>query len=102
MGTWLLSTSKVFAPIDISLERIEAVLAGHHLVALRLKRGNHLVETRPVGPDAVDEHDARFGLLGHCLLLFGQCVALTFRVPGLSTFVCTSVDGQSWPHSPCP
>ena len=50
---------------DVALECVEAVLAGHHLVPLRLKRGDHLAEARAVGPDPVDEHDAGFGLRGH-------------------------------------
>src|SRR5260370_38646558 len=47
---------------DVRRLRVEAVLRGHHLVTFRLERGDHLVEARPVGPDPVTEHDARFAL----------------------------------------
>src|SRR6266849_10562417 len=49
----------------------EAILGGDHLVAFGLKRGDHLVEARAVGPDSVTEHDARFALRRfHFVLLF--------------------------------
>ena len=32
---------------DIAFECVQAVLGGHHLVPLRLKRGDHLVKARP-------------------------------------------------------
>jgi hypothetical protein len=47
---------------DVTVERVEAVLAGNHLVAVRLQGGDHLAEARPVGPDPVDEDDAWLGL----------------------------------------
>jgi len=43
------------------IERVEAVLGGHYLVSLRLKRGDHLAEARAVGPEPVREYDACFG-----------------------------------------
>src|SRR6185295_18502169 len=44
--------------IDISLERVEAVLRRHDLVPVGLKYRDHLAEARTVGPEAVGEHDA--------------------------------------------
>lgn len=34
---------------DIACKCVEAVLGGDHLMSIRLKRGNHLVEARTVG-----------------------------------------------------
>src|SRR5271169_7064813 len=49
---------------DVAFERVEAVLGGHHLVPVRLKRRDHLAETRAVGPEPVREDDACFGWHG--------------------------------------
>ena len=46
---------------NLACKCVEAVLGGDHLMPIRLKRGNHLVEARSVGPDPVAEHDAWFG-----------------------------------------
>ena len=43
---------------DVAFERVEAVLGGHHLVPVRLKRRDHLAEARAVGPEPVREYDA--------------------------------------------
>ena len=49
---------------DVACECVEAVLGSDHLVSLRPKGGDHLAEGRAVGPDPVDEHDARLGFHG--------------------------------------
>src|SRR4029077_7544486 len=53
--------------VDVGLGCIEAVLGGDRLVALRLERGDQLVETRSVGPDPMGEDNARLRLYGHDL-----------------------------------
>jgi hypothetical protein len=45
----------------VARECVEAVLGGQHLVTFRLNRRDHFVKARPVSPDSVAEHDARFG-----------------------------------------
>ena len=45
---------------DVAFGRVEAVLAGQHLIALRLKREDQLAKARAVGPNPVGEHNARF------------------------------------------
>src|SRR6266404_3888152 len=56
------------ATSPLSVSRL--MLGGQHLVPLRLKGGDHLAKGRAVGPNPVDEHDTRFGLVGHSPLLF--------------------------------
>src|SRR6266851_5401545 len=51
--------------VDITFQRVQAVLRSHHLVTLRLKRRDQLLETGTIGPDAVGEDNARFVLLVH-------------------------------------
>ena len=61
---------------DVARECVEAVLGGDHLMPIRLKRGNHLVKARAVGPDPVAKHDARFGLRRFHFALLG-CLSRT-------------------------
>src|SRR5580700_11046918 len=56
---------------NVACQRVEAILGRDHLVPLRLQRGDDLPKGRAVGPNPMDEQDARFAL-GHtfsCLLL---------------------------------
>src|SRR5262249_16106303 len=50
---------------DVGLEAIDTVLRGDRLVPLGLQGGVDLVETPPVRPDAVAEHDTRPASSGH-------------------------------------
>ena len=81
---------------DVFHVRIEAVLRGHHLIPLRLKRRDHLAETRAVCPDPVAEHDARLGWRGHDFLL--NCVG---GRSGRQSRTDTSVAGRATaiPHT---
>jgi hypothetical protein len=59
---------------SFSTQRVEAAVpsmsaAPPIAVPLFLKGGDQLAERRAIGPDAVDEHDAWLGLLGHFSLL---------------------------------
>ena len=45
---------------DVGREGIEAMLAGHHLMALGLERWDQLTEARSIGPKAMRENDAWF------------------------------------------
>jgi hypothetical protein len=46
---------------DVSRERIEAVLTGHHFMALGLERWDQLAEAGSISPEAMRENDAWFG-----------------------------------------
>jgi hypothetical protein len=58
---------RAFDPTKAADDRgdVAAELGSQHLMAFCLKRRDQLAEARPVGPQAVGEHDARFGLHGH-------------------------------------
>jgi hypothetical protein len=71
--------------VDIASQRVQAVLRSHHLVTLRLKRRDQLLETGTIGPDAVGEDNARFVLLGHCYLLesdgqFAMSLGISWKI----------------------
>src|SRR5271154_7282187 len=65
---------------DVAFERVEAVLGGHHLVPVRLKRRDHLAVARTVGPEPVREDDTWLGWHG-CLLRRDVTVMLHARTP---------------------
>ena len=48
-----------------AIKQLEAELGGDHAVSLGLKGRDQFAEARAIGPKPVDEHNARFGLLGH-------------------------------------
>src|SRR6266581_1820610 len=58
---------------DIACKCVEAVLGGDDRVPIGLKRGNHLVEGRAVGPDPVTEHNAWFDFCGFRFHLSFPC-----------------------------
>src|SRR6266568_2054872 len=65
---------------DIAFECLQAVLGGHHLVPLRLQRGDDLAEGRAISPNPVREDNAWFRIPRHGAPL-DKGVLLDLRYP---------------------
>src|SRR5262249_15510135 len=95
---------------DVASERVEVVLSGNHLVSFCLEDGDDLAEGRAVGPNPVDEHDARFGPCGHDGLLSGSMIreftalsakAILFLRCASSHITCRGAGQARCASSPC-
>src|SRR5260370_27078219 len=84
--------------------RVAAVLGGHYLVPICLKRGDHLVKARAVGPDPVAEHDARFGLhecLSPRIQVKAGCISRSCAISPLLSFPIAA-EGREHKLEPTP